>query len=121
MGTLERLVLRMADWDGTWWGLGWLRPARDQRVSVARFALTSFVLSAPGAVAGLGLIWWGVGCPDPVFGLAVFAGLMLVQVVLNLPWAYFWNRRAATLARSGGDLAGPSAPGASGREPGRAQ
>ena len=103
MGSLEHLVLRMADWDGTWWGLGWLRPAKHHRVGVGNLLLISFVLSVPGVPAGLGLIYLGVRHLDPSLCLAVFAGLTLVQFCLNAPWAYFWNRRAAGLSSQPGD------------------
>jgi hypothetical protein len=103
MGALERLVLRVADWDGTWWGLGWLRPAKHHRVGVGRLVLIRLVLSVPGVAVGLGLIYLGARRLDPSLCLAVFAGLMLVQVCLNVPWAYFWNRRAAALSSQAGD------------------
>jgi hypothetical protein len=95
MGTFERLVLRMADWNGTWWGLGWIRPAKYQRISPGRFTLLVFVLAAPGALAGLGLIFLALGKLDPGVAVIVIGGLVLLQACLNAPLVYFWNRRAS--------------------------
>jgi hypothetical protein len=95
METFERLVLWMADWDVTWWGLGWLRPAKCQRISAAKFTLLVFVLAAPGALVGLGLIYFALGKLDPSVGVLVSGVLVLLQACLNAPMVYFWNRRAA--------------------------
>jgi hypothetical protein len=101
MGTLERLVLRMADWNGTWWGLNWLRPAKAQRITLGRFVLLGFVLAAPGALAGMGLIFLVLGALDPVVGLIMSSALVLLQVILNAPLVYFWNKRAAEQGAGG--------------------
>lgn len=97
MEAFERLVLRLGDWDGTWWGLGWIRPAKHERISFGRLLVISFVLSVPGTAVALGLIFLAVRRLDPIFCLALFAGLMLLQACLNVPLVYFWNRRATAL------------------------
>lgn len=98
MGTFERLVLRMADWNGTWWGLGWIRPAKGQRITPGRFALLMFVLAAPGVVAGVGLIVLVLGKVDPAVVVGLSTGLVILQAALNAPLVYFWNRRASATA-----------------------
>ena len=103
MEAFERTVLRLGDWNGTWWGLGWIRPAKHQRIGVGRLLVISFVLSVPGAAVALGLIFFAVRRLDPIFCLALFAGLMLLQLGANVPLVYFWNRRAAALSTSAPD------------------
>jgi len=95
MEAFERMVLRLGDWNGTWWGLGWIRPAKHQRIGIGRLLVICFVLSVPGVAVALGLIFFAVGRLDPIFCLALFAGLMLLQACANVPLVYFWNRRAA--------------------------
>ena len=100
MEAFERLVLRLGDWDGTWWGLGWIRPAKHQRIGVGRLLVLSFVLSVPGVAVALGLIFFALRRLDPIFCLALFAGMLLLQVCLHVPLVCFWNRRAAGLSTS---------------------
>lgn len=97
MDAFEQLVLRMADWSGTWWGLGWLRPGKRQRISPGRFALLVSVLAAPGALAGMGLIFLALGTLDSGVGVVLCGGMVLLQTCLHAPMVYFWNRRAAAL------------------------
>ena len=99
------MVLKLGDWDGTWWGLGWIRPAKHERIGVGRFLLICFVLSVPGVAVAVGLIFLALRRLDPVVCVALLAGLMLLQVCLNLPLVYFWNRRAAGLSTSVPDSA----------------
>lgn len=60
--------------------------------------MTVFVLSAPGAVVCIGLIYLAFRRLDGSVCLACFGGLILLQALLNAPWAYYWNRRAASLS-----------------------
>ena len=84
MEALERMVLRRGDWNGTWWGLGWIRPAKHQRIGVGRLLALSFVLSVPGVAVALGLIFLAFRRLDPAFCLALFAGLLLGSTGLRL-------------------------------------
>jgi hypothetical protein len=97
MKTIEHWVLRIADCDATWIGFGWLRPAKQQHVGFTYILFSSVLLGLPGIAVGAGLIYWFLGRVEPRVWLAMFALVMLVELPLHGLFAYYWNRRAASL------------------------
>jgi hypothetical protein len=97
MGTWENWVLKVADHDLTWIGLGWLRPAKEQHVGPAYVLFSSILLGLPGFVVGVGLIYLFLGRVESRVWLGLFLLVMIVEVPLHLVFAYFWNRRAERL------------------------
>lgn len=99
MRSIGHLVLRITDSDACWFGLGWLRPAKRDRISLLRLLLSSVVLSLPGVLVGVGLVYWLLGQVKLEVCLLLFAVAMFIELPLHSIWAHFWNRRAAALAR----------------------
>lgn len=99
MSALENWVLKVADHDLTWIGLGWLRPAKAQRVGLVYVLLSSVLLGLPGFVVGAGLICLFLERVEPRVWLGLFLLVMVVEVPLHLVFARFWNRRAERLSR----------------------
>ena len=102
MKMIEHWVLRIADSDLTWVGLGWLRPAKHQSLHLGYILFSSFLLGLPGIFAGAGFIYLWLRSVSLEVWLALFVFAMLVEVPLHLVFAHYWNRRAAELARVGG-------------------
>jgi hypothetical protein len=100
MGSLEHWVLLITDSDACWFGLGWLRPGKRDRISFLRLVLSSILLGMPGVLVGGGLIYAVLGHVDSEVCLGLLAVVMLFELLLHAIWAYFWNRRAAALARA---------------------
>jgi hypothetical protein len=98
MKAIEHLVLRVADSDLTWFGFGWLRPAKQQPVGFGYVLFSSVLLGLPGIGVGVGLIYWFLGRVEPRVWLAMFALVMMVELPLHVLFAHYWNRRAASLA-----------------------
>jgi hypothetical protein len=66
MELVGRVVLRIADSNATWHGLGWIRPQKHLRVSRRYILLSSILLGLPGTALGGGLIYWFSGHVEPV-------------------------------------------------------
>ena len=97
MEAIERMVLRIADSNATWFGLGWLRPAKCEHVGYLYIIFSSILLGLPGVAVGAGLIYWFIGRVEPVVWLAMFVLVLLVELPLHGLFAHFWNRRAKSL------------------------
>ena len=91
-------VLRIADSDATWFGLGWLRPAKQERVGFWYIFFSSILLGLPGVMAGAGLIYLFLGRVEPRVWLTMFLLVLLLELPMHGLFAYFWNRRAKSLA-----------------------
>ena len=104
MTAVERFFLWIMDWDPTWYGLGWLRPTKQQRISAWRLLLISFVLSLPGFVVSMAMLFLCFRQLDPEVCLAMLGAIVLLELGLNGLSVCFWNRRAATLSRQARDL-----------------
>lgn len=100
MRTIEHWVLRIADCNATWFGFGWLRPAKQQHIGPGYILFSSVLLGLPGFAVGAGLIYWFLGHVEPRVWLAIFALVMVVELPLHILFAHYWNRRAANLARA---------------------
>ena len=102
---------RVNDWDLTWLGFGWLRPAPEQDMT-ARVVATLCVVYCPLSAILAYLVawcWLAVGQRGPAvlpWVIATLAGVTfaLLQSLL----AYAWNRRATKL-RASKELKTPSA------------
>lgn len=97
MKSIERWVFRIADSDATWVGLGWMRPARHERVGLGYILFSSLLLGLPGLALGAGLIYWFMGRVGPQVWLSLLLLVMLVEFPLHCLFAHYWNRRADTL------------------------
>lgn len=100
MKLIEHWVLRIADCDATWFGFGWMRPAKQQRVGFRYVLFSSVLLGLPGVALGAGLIYWFLGRVEPRVWLALFAAAISIEFVLHGLFAHYWNRRATALAGS---------------------
>ncbi len=100
MHWLERLTLRVVDSDWTWVGLNWLRPPKHRRLGLAYIFVSSIVLGLPGVAAGTALIAIVAGRIDLNVCLWLLLVVTIVELLLNLLFAHFWNRRAKSLDRS---------------------
>lgn len=98
MKTIESWVLRVADSDFTWIGLGWLRPAKEQRLGAGYILFSSIILGLPGVVTGIGTIFSLFGRVPLSVCLMVFLVVTLIELLLHLPFAHYWNKRAETLS-----------------------
>jgi hypothetical protein len=99
MKTLEQWFLRIADGDFTWFGLNWLRPAKQRRIVRGYIILSRFLIGLPGMAVGMGLILFFIGQIEPILWLSIFALVMIVELPLNILCACFWNQRIDRLAR----------------------
>jgi hypothetical protein len=100
MKVIESWVLRIADSDRTWIGLGWLRPSKHQRLGYDYVLFSSLLLSLPGIAVCAGLIWYFLGNVEPRIWLMLFLITTTVELLLHGLFARYWNRRASTLAAS---------------------
>ena len=97
MKAIEYWVLRIADSDATWFGLGWLRPAKHERIGFSYIMFSSILLGLPGMAVGAGLIHLFLGRVDPRVWLSLFLLVLFFELPLNWLFARIWNRRAKTL------------------------
>jgi uncharacterized membrane protein len=105
------------DWDVTWVGLGWLRPRRQDPLS-GRSALAIVALTGVFALAAGPAVYLLMALVEPrsepaVFIASVAAALLafMLNAVLQLLSAVYWNERAAELRAAGrGPDAEPGAP-----------
>lgn len=104
MKSFGHWVLRVTDSDACWFGLGWLRPAKSDRIGPLRLLISSIILGLPAVLLGVGLIYWFVGRVELEVCLVLFALALCTELLLHAIWAFFWNRRAAALAAD--DLGG---------------
>ena len=98
MSVIENWVLRVADSDLTWFGLNWIRPAKDAVIRFSYVVILSFVLGLPGLAVGVSLIYVLLGRVEQGVWLSMLGLVMLVELPLNMVFAYYWNRRARKLA-----------------------
>ena len=99
MKALEHWVLRIADSDATWFGLGWLRPAKHACVGYWYILFSSILLGLPGVIVGAGLIYLFLGTVQPQVWLWMLLLALLVELPLHCLFAHFWNRRAKSLGK----------------------
>ena len=100
MKTFERLVLRVADCDWNWIGLGWLRPAKDARVGIGYIIGSSILLGLPGVVVGASMLYFAFGRVSLGAWLVLFVAATMVDLLLHIVFAHFWNRRAGELRKN---------------------
>ena len=100
MNAIERWVLLIADSDLTWIGFHWLRPTKDRRLGPGYILFSSILLGLPGVAMGGGLIYLFIGRVEPLVWLLLFSGATVFELVLHVPFAYFWNKRAEALKSS---------------------
>jgi hypothetical protein len=101
MKAIEYWVLRIADSDATWFGLGWLRPAKHKRVGFCYVLFSSILLGLPGVVAGAGLIYLFMGRVEQQAWLTMFLLVLCFELPMHGLFAHFWNRRVKKLAGDG--------------------
>jgi hypothetical protein len=94
MKAIEYWVLRIADSDATWFGLGWLRPAKHVRIGYWYILFSSILLGLPGVMVGAGLIYLFLGTVAPQVWLWMFLLVLLFELPLHCLFAHYWNRRA---------------------------
>lgn len=94
MKAIEHWVLRIADSDATWFGLGWLRPAKHERIGFWYILFSSILLGLPGVAVGATLIHLFLGQVELRVWLTMFLLVLLFELPLNCLYARFWNRRA---------------------------
>ena len=61
MEAIGQIVVRIADSNATWFGLGWLRPEKHEHVSYRYILFSSILLGFPGVGLGGGLIFLFLG------------------------------------------------------------
>lgn len=103
---MRSVILKVMDWDITWVGLGWLRPRREDPIS-GRAALTIAALTGVLALLAGPAVYFLLSAFEPrnesaVFIAAVAASVLafLLNAVLQLLSAVYWNERAAELRAS---------------------
>jgi hypothetical protein len=101
MKSLEHCVLRIADNDMTWFGLNWLRPAKQKRLGPGYIVSSSILLGLPGVFVGAGLIYLAFGQVTPGVWLGLFVLVTTIELTLHILFARFWNRRAGALVHDG--------------------
>jgi hypothetical protein len=101
MKAIEYWFLRIADSDATWFGLGWLRPAKHKCVGLWYIIFSSILLGIPGVVAGAALIYLFFRRVELHLWLAMFLLVLCFELPMHGLFAYFWNRRAKKLAGDG--------------------
>jgi hypothetical protein len=99
MKTFESWYLRVADSDLTWYGFNWMRPAKGRRLGLGYIVFSSVVLGLPGVALGIGAIYLFLGRVEVKTCLAVFALATMFELLLHAPFAHYWNKRAAALAK----------------------
>jgi hypothetical protein len=98
----ERVFTDFCDLDRNWGPLLFLRPAREQRMSVLRTALGALLLGLPyGLFATILLTLFARMFSHPVPSLAAFPLLLTLGywLVAQITLARAWNRRAQRLVR----------------------
>jgi hypothetical protein len=102
MMSVEQWFLRVADSDWTWVGLNWLRPPKDKRLGFGYIVVSSVALGLPDIVAGVTLIALVAGRIDLTVCLWLLLVASTLELLLNLLFAYYWNRRAKSLGSNHG-------------------
>lgn len=97
MKTIERWVLRISDSDWTWYGFGWMRPKRDERVGLLYILFSSVLLGLPGIAVGIGALFLVFGKVELETCGWIVAGVVLFELLLHLVFAHYWNRRAVVM------------------------
>jgi hypothetical protein len=98
----DRVFTDFCDQDSNWGPLLFLRPGRQQRMSVLRTALGALLLGLPyGLLATILLTLLARVSAHPVPSLVQFPLLLTLGywLVAQLTLARAWNRRAQRLAR----------------------
>ncbi|MBX7102860.1 MAG: hypothetical protein K1X57_02185 [Gemmataceae bacterium] len=100
---MRRLILRIMDWDITWFGIGWLRPRPQDPISggtaLTIVALTGIFALAAGPVVYLLLSHLEPRNESAILLASVAAAMVAfgLNAVLQLLSAVYWNQRAAEL------------------------
>jgi len=100
----DRVFTDFCDRDSNWGPLLFLRPAREQRMSVARTALGALLLGLPyGLLATILMTLLARAFSQPLPSPTYFPLLLTFGywLVAHLTLARAWNRRADRLARWG--------------------
>lgn len=104
---MRELILCVMDWDVTWVGLGWLRPRRQDPLSGGA-TLTIVALTGVFALAAGPAVYQLLSLVEPrsepaVFVVSIAASLLafVLNAVLQLLSAVYWNERAAELRAAG--------------------
>ncbi|MBL9134387.1 MAG: hypothetical protein JNK85_00900 [Verrucomicrobiales bacterium] len=97
MKTIAQWVLRIADSDRTWFGFGWLRPAKERRLGPIYILGSSLLLGLPGMALGSGVIHLVLGRIDGVVWLWLVALVLFTELALHVVVAVLWNQRAQVL------------------------
>ncbi len=103
MSELEYWILRMADSDLTWYGFGWLRPAKDHQIGLGFILISSVLLGLPGIGLGAGAVYYFFGTIEAWVWPALFSLAMAVEIPIHLVFAHYWNRRAREIAAESGE------------------
>ena len=101
MKSLEHWVLRIADNDRAWTGFNWMRPLEQEPIGLGWILFSSLLLSLPGIAVAAGLIYWRLGRAGLKVWLVLFAFAMAIALSLHMLFAHYWNRRAASLNKTG--------------------
>jgi len=100
MKTIKRCFFRVADSDWTWIGLSWLRPAKDAHIGIGYIMGSSILLGLPGIGAGAAMLYFAFGRVSLGTWLLLFVAATMVELLLHIVFAHFWNRRAGELMRN---------------------
>ena len=93
--TLGNQFNRINDWDGTWFGFHWLKPAQDEPMSSRTVALLS-LFYAPVTALVATVPSFLIGIPPATTWNSSLAAAAFFVVLQSLS-AFFWNRRAAAI------------------------
>ena len=106
---MKALILKVMDWDSTWYGIGWHRPSRETTMTSRDVLLIATLTSLVLIVPILPVVWFVL---EPFMGdQAVWITALLGQsaVLINFSLqaisAGCWNERAARL-KTQGELGG---------------
>ena len=97
MKTIERWFLRVADSDWDWIGLSWLRPAKEAHIGIGYIIGSSMLLGLPGIGIGAGMLYCAFGRVSFGAWLFLFVAVTMIELMLHIVFAHFWNRRASEL------------------------
>jgi hypothetical protein len=97
MDQLEAAVNEVSDKDWAWWPFLWLRPEKEQHLSLVRIAVISVLYGLPASVlAELGIkLQYAATVPELIATSLVFPLLFLFFGSVFV--APMWNRRASAL------------------------
>jgi hypothetical protein len=100
MKTIERCFLRVADSDWNWIGFNWLRPVKDVRIGIGYIIGSSILLGLPCIGVGAAMLYFVFGRVSFGTWFFLFVAATMVEMLLHIVLAHFWNRRAGGLMRN---------------------